>query len=63
MFKQFLQHIPGADFYMIASLALFLVFFLAVGWYLITADKTKMDQMAHLPLGSSNDSLSEISLY
>ncbi|HOY97267.1 MAG TPA: hypothetical protein PK509_16100 [Catalimonadaceae bacterium] len=63
MFKQFLQHIPGADFYMIASLALFLVFFLAVGWYLITADKNKMDQMAQLPLGSSNESSSETSSY
>jgi cbb3-type cytochrome oxidase subunit 3 len=63
MFKQFLQHIPGADVYMIASLALFLVFFLAVGWYLITADKTKMDEMAQIPLGSSNDSSSETSSF
>jgi len=59
MFKQFLQHIPGADLFMIGSLAVFLIFFLAVGWYLLITDKKEMDRMANIPLGGkSNNSLS-----
>lgn len=52
MFKQFLQHVPGADWFMIASLAVFFLFFIGVGLYLLTADRTKMDEMARLPLKS-----------
>jgi cbb3-type cytochrome oxidase subunit 3 len=54
MFKQFLQHIPGADFYMILSLAVFLIFFIGVGWYLFTVDKKEMDRMANIPLSGGN---------
>lgn len=52
MFKQFLQHVPGADWFMIASLAVFILFFIGVGLYLLTADRSKMDEMARLPLKS-----------
>ena len=55
MFKQFLQHIPGADAFMIASLAVFLVFFIGVGLYLFYADRKEMDRMAALPLQSETD--------
>lgn len=55
MFKQFLQHIPGADAFMIASLAVFLLFFLGVGLYLFFADRSEMDRMASLPLQNDND--------
>jgi len=51
MFKQFIQHIPGADLFMIGSLAVFLIFFLGVGGYLLTANKNEMDKMAKMPLG------------
>jgi hypothetical protein len=53
MFKQFLHTIPGADWFMIGSLALFLVFFLMVGVYLLTVSRDKMDQMAAMPLDGS----------
>jgi cbb3-type cytochrome oxidase subunit 3 len=53
MFKQFLQQIPGADFFMIASLGVFILFFVAVGIYLLTADKNEMNKMANLPLTDS----------
>jgi cbb3-type cytochrome oxidase subunit 3 len=56
MFKQFIQYVPGADGFMIASLAVFLGFFIAVGIYLLTADKGKMDDMAQMPLGNDNQS-------
>ncbi len=55
MFKQFLQHIPGADAFMIASLAVFLVFFIGVGLYLLYADRKEMDRMAALPFQSETD--------
>jgi hypothetical protein len=50
MFKQFLQHVPGADWFMIGSLAVFIIFFLGVSLYLLTADKKGFEQMASLPL-------------
>jgi cbb3-type cytochrome oxidase subunit 3 len=51
MFKQFIQHVPGADFFMVASLAVFIFFFIGVAIYLLTVDKRKMDQMAKMPIG------------
>lgn len=54
MFKQFIQNIPGADAFMILSLAVFILFFIGVGIYLFTADKKKLDQMAQLPLQNSD---------
>jgi hypothetical protein len=59
MFKQFLQQIPGADFFMICSLAIFILFFLGVGIYLLSVDKKEMERMARLPFsGNSNESYS-----
>lgn len=52
MFKQFLQHVPGADWFMIASLGVFILFFIGVALYLLTADKKKMEDMAALPLNT-----------
>jgi len=57
MFRQFLQQVPGADFYMIGSLMIFLVFFFGVGLYLLTGDKKKFQEMAQLPL---NQNINEI---
>jgi hypothetical protein len=57
MFRQFLQQVPGADFYMIGSLMIFLVFFFGVGLYLLTGDKEKFEEMAQLPL---NQNINEI---
>jgi len=50
MFKQFLQYVPGADWFMIGSLAVFLIFFIAVSVYLLTANKKGFDEMAAMPL-------------
>ena len=40
---------------MIASLAVFLLFFLGVGLYLFYADRKEMDRMASLPLQNDGD--------
>ena len=49
MFKQFLQYVPGADLFMIASLAVFLIFFIGVVAYLLTGNKKRFEEMANLP--------------
>lgn len=54
MFKQFIQNVPGADWFMIGSLAVFGLFFIGVTVYLLTVDRKKMDEMAQLPLQSSS---------
>lgn len=54
MFKQFIQYVPGADGFMILSLAVFLVFFIGVGFYLLKADRKGFDEMAELPI-QNND--------
>ena len=50
MFKQFIGSIPGADYFMVTSFLMFMVFFLLVGVYLLLADKEEMKLMAHKPL-------------
>lgn len=50
MFKQFIDKLPGADVYMVASFLTFLVFFSLVGLYLIMVDKKTMKEMAEMPL-------------
>lgn len=50
MFKQFLNHVKGADVPMITSLLIFFVFFLLVGVYLFLVDKKHLDHMSTLPL-------------
>ncbi len=49
MFKQFIANIPWADAYMIFSLITFMVFFSAVGLYMLLMDRTHIDQMKQLP--------------
>ena len=50
MFKQFIDKIPGADFFLVTSFLMFFLFFLLVGLYLIFANKDSLRYMANLPL-------------
>lgn len=50
MFKQFIDKLPGADFFMVTSLLIFLVFFIIVGLYLFIMDKKHVSRMSQLPL-------------
>jgi len=55
MFKQFVQYVPGADGFMILSLAVFLLFFLGVGIYLLKAGRHRFDDVAGLPLNQNDN--------
>lgn len=48
MFKQ-IKDLAGGEFYLIASLLIFMVFFLMVGIYLIKMNKTHIAEMSNLP--------------
>lgn len=50
MFKQFVQQVQGADFWMISSLVIFMTFFAGVSIYLLTADKKKLKDSSEIPL-------------
>ncbi|GAB2700379.1 hypothetical protein GCM10027037_26430 [Mucilaginibacter koreensis] len=54
MFKQFTEHIAGNQVYLIASLTIFLIFFIVVTVLLIRIRKDHNDYMSDLPL---NDNL------
>ncbi len=49
MFKQFIDIIPGADLYMIASMFIFITFFVLVGIYLWKMDKNKLEVFKKIP--------------
>lgn len=50
MFKQFLKVVEGADFYMVTSFLIFLVFFIAVAIWLIKVDKDYIERSKQVPL-------------
>lgn len=50
MFKQFINRMPEAEFFMGASLLIFLLFFVGVVLYLILADKGFLKYMSNLPI-------------
>lgn len=49
MFKQ-IKDLAGGEFYLIASLLIFMVFFIMVGIYLIKMNKTHIVEMSNLPI-------------
>jgi len=50
MFKQFTENISGNQVYLIASLGIFLVFFIVVSIILIRQKKQHIDHMSNIPL-------------
>ncbi|MDF3078950.1 MAG: hypothetical protein K0S09_2839 [Sphingobacteriaceae bacterium] len=55
MFKQFIENFPGSQVYLITSLWLFLVFFIAVGIMLFRMNKEHVDYMSDLPLSEEEE--------
>jgi len=55
MFKQFLENAEGNQGYLLSSLAIFLVFFLLVGVFVLTMKKEEIKYMSELPLNDEND--------
>lgn len=50
MFKQFLDQADGNQGYLLASLGIFMLFFLLVGILLLTMKKDEVKYMSELPL-------------
>jgi cytochrome c oxidase cbb3-type subunit 3 len=49
-FINYLESISGISIYPLVSLLLFTLFFAVVTWYVITADKKKMEHNSTIPL-------------
>ncbi|QJD98211.1 hypothetical protein HH214_21185 [Mucilaginibacter robiniae] len=56
MFKQFTENISGNQIYLIASLGIFLVFFIVVTVLMLRMKKTHNTYMSDLPLHDTDDS-------
>ena len=54
-----LEQISGVEIYPIISLLLFFVFFIIVGYMVITADKEQLEEMKNLPLDGDMDQKDE----
>lgn len=52
MFKQ-ITNLAGGEYYLIASLLIFMVFFLLVGVYLIKMPKSEIIEMSSLPFNET----------
>jgi cytochrome c oxidase cbb3-type subunit IV len=53
--KQYAETIRGIDIYPLISLFIFLLFFIAVLWYVKKMDKRKVEEMSNLPLDMNDD--------
>ena len=50
-----MEQIAGVEIFPIISLLLFFIFFMIVGYMVLTADKSYIDEMKNLPLDKDND--------
>lgn len=55
MFKQFLKVVEGADFYMVTSFLIFLLFFIAVSVWLLKVDKGYIERAKQVPLNDEKE--------
>jgi hypothetical protein len=55
MFKQFLENAEGNQGYLLSSLAIFLLFFILVGVFVLTMKKDEITYMSELPIKEDND--------
>ena len=53
--KQYAETIRGIDIYPIISLFIFVLFFIAVLWYVKNMDKRKVEEIKNLPLDLNDD--------
>ena len=60
MYKDILQSIEGVEFYAIAAMIIFILFFVGIIIWLIKVDKGYIKEMSELPLSDDpNDTLNE----
>jgi len=50
-----MEQIAGVEIFPIISLLLFFIFFMIVGYMVLTADKNYIEEMKKLPLDKNND--------
>jgi len=55
MFKQFLENAEGNQGYLLSSLAIFLIFFILVGVFVLSMRKEDIKYMSELPLKEEDD--------
>ncbi|MCX2480074.1 hypothetical protein OQY15_13320 [Pedobacter sp. MC2016-15] len=55
MFKQFLENAEGNQGYLLSSLAIFLIFFILVGIFVLTMKKDEIQYLSELPLNDEDD--------
>lgn len=53
--KQYAETIKGVDVYPVISLFIFLLFFIAVIWYVRKMDDKKVEEIKKLPLDMNDD--------
>jgi cbb3-type cytochrome oxidase subunit 3 len=53
--KQYAETIDGIDIYPLISLFIFVLFFIAVLWYVTKMDKRKVEEIKNLPLDLDED--------
>ncbi|MBT8378325.1 MAG: cbb3-type cytochrome c oxidase subunit 3 [Ignavibacteria bacterium] len=59
MYKDILQSIDGVEFYAIAAMMIFILFFLVMIVWLIKVDKNYIKKMSELPLKEDNETSNE----
>jgi cytochrome c oxidase cbb3-type subunit IV len=53
--KQYAETIKGIDIYPIISMLIFVLFFIAVLWYVTKMDKRSVEECRNLPLDLNDD--------
>jgi len=51
--KASMETIAGIEIYPLLSLGIFFAFFLAVGWYVLRADKKYIQKMSEMPIDAN----------
>ena len=54
MINKMLGHVNGADFWLVTSLIIFLVFFIGMAIHLITMRNNRVEQLKNIPFNENN---------
>ena len=53
MINKLLGHVNGADFWLVTSLLIFVVFFVGMAIHLITMRKTRVEELKNIPFNEN----------
>jgi uncharacterized membrane protein SirB2 len=54
MINKLLGHVNGADIWLVASLLIFVVFFIVMAIHLVTMKKGRTEQLKNIPFNENN---------